>query len=72
MFQWEGSQIKGNDKKRLEQTIDEFIDIFARHRLDIGITNSFKEKLIPKDERPIYSQSLPVLINLSVLLGKKT
>ena len=64
MFQWEGSQIEGNDRKQLEQTIVEYNDIFARHRLDIGINNSFKVKLTPKDERPIYTQSLPVPINL--------
>ena len=64
MFKWEGSQIEGNDKKQLEQTIVEYNDIFARHRLDIGINNIFKVKLTPKDERPIYTQSLPVPINL--------
>ena len=64
MFQWEGSQIEGNDRKQLEQTIVEYNDIFGRHRLDIGINNSFKVKLTPKDERPIYTQSLPVPINL--------
>ena len=64
MFQWEGSQIEGNDRKQLEQTIIEYNDIFARHRFDIGINNNFKVKLTPKDERPIYTQSLPVPINL--------
>ena len=63
-IQWEGSQIEGNDRKQLEQTIIEYNDIFARHRLDIGINNNFKVKLTPKDERPIYTQSLPVPINL--------
>ena len=38
--------------------------IFARHRNDFGINNTFKVKLTPKDERPIYTQSLPVPINL--------
>ena len=64
MFKWEGSQIEGNDKKQLEQTIIEYNDIFARHPLDIGINNNFKVKLTPKDERPIYTQSLSVPINL--------
>ena len=64
MFQWEGSRIEGNDRKQLEQTIIEYNDIFARHRLDIGINNIFKVKLTPKDERPIYTQSLSVPINL--------
>ena len=65
MFQWEGSQIEGNDRKQLEQTIVEYNDIFARHRLDIGINNHFKVKLTPKDERPVYTQSLQVPINLN-------
>ena len=47
MFQLEGSQIEGYDRKQLEQTIVEYNDIFARHRLDIGINNSFKVKLTP-------------------------
>ena len=64
MFSWEGSKIEGNDRKQLEETIVEYNDIFARHRLDIGINNTFKVKLTPKDERPIYTQSLPVPINL--------
>ena len=64
MFNWEGSQIEGNDKKQLEQTIIDYKDIFARHRLDIGINNNFKVELTPKDERLIYTQSLPVPINL--------
>ena len=64
MFQWEGSQIEGNDRRQLEQTIIEYNDIFARHRLDTGINNSSNVELTPKDERPIYTQSLPVRINL--------
>ena len=63
MFHWEGSQIEGNDRKQLEQTIEDN-DIFARHQLDNGINNSFKVKLTPKDEHPIYKQNLPVPINL--------
>ena len=64
MFQWEGSQIEGDDKKQQEQKIVEYNDNIARHRLDIGINNIFKVKLTPKDERPIYTQSLAVPINL--------
>ena len=55
MFQWEGSEIEGDDRKHLEQTIIYYNDIFARHRLDIGINNSFKVKLTPIDELPIYT-----------------
>ena len=56
--------MEGNDRKQLEKTIVEYNEIFARHRLDIGINNNFKVKLTPKDERPIYTQSLPVTIGL--------
>ena len=69
MFKWEGSQIEGNDGKQLEQTIVEYNDISAQHRLDIGINNSFKVKPSPKDERPIYTKSLLVPINLKVELA---
>ena len=64
MFEWEGSHIEGNGRKQLQETIFEYNDIFARHRLDIGINNTFKVKLTPKDKRPIYTQSLPVPKNL--------
>ena len=64
MFQWKDPQTEGIDKEPLEQTILEYNDTFARHRLDIGTNNSFKAKLTPKDERPIYTKSLQVPINL--------
>ena len=64
MFQWEESHIQGDDRKHLEQTIVDYNDIFARHRLDIGINNNLKVKLTLKDERPLYTQNLPVPINL--------
>ena len=55
MFQWEGSEIEGGDRKHLEQTIIYYNDIFARHRLDIGLNIIFKVKLTPIDEHPIYT-----------------
>ena len=42
----------------------ECYDFFAGHRFDNGITTEFKVKLTPLDNRPSYSQSLPVPINL--------
>ena len=76
MFKWKDSQIKGNDREQLEQTIVEYKDIFASHRLDIGINNQSKVKLTPKDERPIYAQSLQVPIdlkeNLALVVCRRT
>ena len=48
MLQWKDSQIEGNDREQLEQTIVEYNDILAGHRLDIGIN----------------TQGLPVSINM--------
>ena len=64
MFQWDGSLIHRKEKQQLEDVIIEYNDIFARRRLDIGINNDFKVKLTPKNENPVYTQSLPVPINL--------
>ena len=37
MFKWTDSLLTGKDRENLEDTIVEFIDLFARHRLDIGM-----------------------------------
>ena len=64
MFNWTDSLIAGKDGENLEDTVVEFNDIFARHRLDIGMNTQFKVSLIPQDKKPVYTQSLPVPINL--------
>ena len=64
VFQWKDSLMQGKEKQQLEDVIIEYNDNFARHRLDIGINNDFKVKLTPKNENPVYTQSLPVPINL--------
>ena len=48
----------------IEDLVDEFHDIFARHRFDIGMNEEFKVKLTPKENSSAYSQSLPTPINL--------
>ena len=63
-FNWKDSQFTPEDQRYIEQIFVEFKDIFARHRLDIGINHEFKIKLTPKTEEPAYSQSLPCPINL--------
>ena len=64
MFKWTDSLITGKDRQNLEPTIIEFNDIFARHRLDIGMNTQIKVSLTPQDDKPVYTQSLPVSINL--------
>ena len=38
--------------------------MFARHRMDIEMNTEFKVKLTPKDDKAVYSQSLPMPIHL--------
>ena len=64
MFKWTDSLITGKDRDSLENTIVEFHDIFARHRLDIGMNTQLKVSLTPQDDKPVHTQSLPVPINL--------
>ena len=64
MFNRTDSLITGNDRKNFEDTIVEFNSIFARHRLDIGMNTQFKVSLSPQDDKPVYTQNLPVPINL--------
>ena len=64
MFKWTDSLITGKDRDNLENTIVEFHDIFARHMQDIGMNTQFKVSLTPKDDKPVYTQSLPAPINL--------
>ena len=63
-FKWDDTQLSEDDQKDIEEILIEFIEIFARHRLDIGINHDFKIKLTPKTDEPVYSQSLPCPINL--------
>ena len=63
MLQWNGPRMKGMTKNYLNQQCRNN-DNFARHRRDMEINNSFKVKSTPKDESPVYTQSLPVPINL--------
>ena len=57
--QWEQSILSLNEKQKNEALLVKYHDIFARHRLDIGINTEFKIKLTPKHDEPVYAQSLP-------------
>ena len=63
-FKWTDSQLSYKDKKDIEKIFVEYNDIFAMHRLDIGINNDFKIQITPKSEQPAYTQSLPCPVNL--------
>ena len=52
------------EKQAIENILVEYHDIFARHRMDIGMNTEFKVKLTPKNNKAVYSQNLPTLIHL--------
>ena len=49
-----------NWKTVIKRHFVDYLDIFARHKMDIGMNTEFKSKLIPKDDKYVYSQNLPV------------
>ena len=63
-FGWTDSTLQLDAKQAAENLLVEFHDIFARHRFDIGINREFKVQLTPLEQQAVYSQSLPVPINL--------
>ena len=52
------------EKQAIEDILVDYHDIFARHRIDIAMNTEFKVKLTPKDDKAVYSQSLPMPIQL--------
>ena len=63
-FDWSDTTLSPEERQQIEEILIEFHDIFARHRFDIDTNREFKVKLTPNDDRPVYSQSLPTLVNL--------
>ena len=63
-FDRKDSTVRPNEIARIEVLLVECLDIFARHRFDIGINEEFKVKTTPKDDSPAYGQSLPATNNL--------
>ena len=63
-FDWTDTLLTETKKQAIEDILVEYHDIFARHRMDIGMNTEFKVKLTPKDDKAVYSQNLPMLIHL--------
>ena len=63
-FDWTDTLLTAREKQAIEDIPVEYHDIFARHRMDIGMNTEFKVKLTPKDDKAVYSQSLPMPIYL--------
>ena len=63
-FDWTDTLLTENEKQAVEDILVEYNDIFARHRMDIGMNTEFKVRLTPKDYKAVYSQNLPMPIHL--------
>ena len=63
-FDWTDTLLTETEKQAIENILVEYHDIFARHRMDIGMNTEFKVKLAPKDDKVLYSRNLPMPIHL--------
>ena len=63
-FDWTDTLLTDTEKQAVEDILVEYHDIFARHRMDIGTNTEFKVQLTLKDDKAVYSQSLPMPIHL--------
>ena len=63
-FDWTDTLLIEMENQAIENILVEYHDIFARHRMDIVMNTEFKVKLTPKDDKAVYSQSLPMPIHL--------
>ena len=63
-FDWTDTLLTETEKQAVENIMVEYHDVFSRHRMDIGMNTVFKMRLTPKDDKAVYSQSLPMPIHL--------
>ena len=63
-FNWTETLIMKAEKHALENILVDYQEIFARHRMNIGMNREFKMKLTPKDDKAVFSQNLTMPIHL--------
>ena len=63
-FDWTDTLLTETRKQATEDILIESYCIYSRHRMDIGTNTEFKVKITPKDDKTVYSQSLPMPIHL--------
>ena len=67
-FDWTDTLLTEIEKQAVQDILVEYHDMFARPRMDIRTNTEFKLKLTTKDDKAVYSQSLPMPIQLKVKL----
>ena len=63
-FDWTDILLTETEKHAIESILVEHHHIFARRRMDIGTNTEFKVRPTAKDDKAVYSQSLPMPIHL--------
>ena len=63
-FPWEKSALNDEQKAVVGEILDEFSDIVAKHRFDVGYNTDLKIKLTPERSIPIYEQGPPTPVHL--------
>ena len=63
-YDWRDTVLTETAKHAMEDILVEYHDIFVRHRMDIGTNTEFKVRLTPKDDKAVYSHSLPIAVQL--------
>ena len=61
---WTDALLTETEKQDVDDVLVDYHDIFARHRMDIGMNTEFKLKLTPKVDKAVNSQNLPMPIHL--------
>ena len=61
---WTDTLLTKTEKEAIEDILVDYHDIFARYRIGIGMNTEVKVKLTPKEDKTVYSQSLPMPIHL--------
>ena len=63
-FDWRDTLLTETEKHAVDNILVEYHDMFARHRMDIGMNTEFKLRLTPKDDKAVDSQNLGMPIHL--------
>ena len=63
-FNWTDTLLTETEKQAIQDNLVDYHDIFARHRKHIGMNTEFTVKLTPKNDKAVYSQSVPMPIHL--------
>ena len=63
-FDWTDTLLTETEKHAVQNNLVEYHDKIDRHLMDIGKNTEFKVRLTPKNDKTVYSQSLPMPIYL--------